>query len=61
MFKSVILIMFVVMSCIEGAVIQNQIVANSQNYYESLYRNYIIETNRQKILQSNQQSLTFKL
>ena len=61
MFKSVILIMFVVMSCIEGAVIQNQNVANSQNYYESLYRNYIIETNRQKILQSNQQSLTFKL
>jgi len=61
MYKTAILYSLVTLILVRGAVIQNQTPSISSNYYEALYRNYVIETNRQKIQSFNQQSLTFTL
>lgn len=59
--KPLILLAFLLIVITHSAVIQNTLASPSSNYYESLYRNYVIETNRQRIQQVNQQGLTFKL
>lgn len=61
MLKTIFISYIFWVSLVEGALIQVQNPSSSSNYYEALYRNYVIETNRQKIILSNQQPLTFKL
>jgi C1A family cysteine protease len=56
-----ILTLLLTLQAVTSSVIQSIPQAYSNNYYEQLYRNYIIETNRQRIQVSNQQPLTFTL
>ena len=58
---SMILTFLLTLQAVTSSVIQSIPQAYSNNYYEQLYRNYIIETNRQRIQVSNQQPLPFTL